>query len=423
MKYQQAIDFLFNQLPVYQNKGAGAYKPGLANALSLVNAFGNPHSRLKCVHVAGTNGKGSTSHTIASVLMAQGYKVGLYTSPHLVDFRERIKVNGDMISEEAVVDFVERYKAMNLGLEPSFFELTTIMAFEHFANSAVDFAVIEVGLGGRLDTTNIITPILSIITNVSLEHTALLGNSIEQIAREKGGIIKPGVPVVIGEAALAERAVFEEIAKRQNAPIVFAQDTPVACVADGMAYTYGRRQGMPASIHSDLCGDFQPKNANTALHAFDYLPVSDEAVAHGMANVAASTGLIGRWSVASVNPTVVYDSGHNPGAWRYLAPRLAEIASRQCAHIVLGFSNDKDVNEIFKSLPKQASYYFVTPSVERGRPASELKEIADQFGLRSSAFASVDEGYRQALAKASADAFVFVGGSFFVISDMLKTQQ
>lgn len=405
---------------MYQNKGAGAYKPGLRTAIDLSAAFGNPHESLRCIHVAGTNGKGSTSHSIASVLMAAGYKVGLYTSPHLVDFRERIKVGGKMIDEASVVDFVERYLSLHLDLSPSFFELTTIMAFEYFAKCKVDFAVIEVGLGGRLDTTNIITPILSVITNVSLEHTALLGSTIEQIANEKAGIIKPGVPVVIGEAAQSERQVFERIATEKGSRAVFAQDTPVDCVKNGEAYIYSRHEGEPVNIHSDLCGDFQPKNANTVLHALDFLPADLSAIRAGMAQVASQTGLMGRWMQLSYSPTVVADAGHNPGAWAYLAPRLNQIAKERNAHLILGFSNDKDVDSIFKLLPKQARYYLVSASVERSYPSSHLLDVAKAHGFDACAFDTVAEGYASALSQATPDDFVYVGGSFFVISDFIN---
>lgn len=420
MNYNETIEFLFGQLPVFQNQGAGAYKPGLDTARKLSEAFGNAHTQFKSVHVAGTNGKGSTSHTLASVLIAQGYKVGLYTSPHILDFRERIRVNGEKIPREAVTDFVDRYLRMNLGLQPSFFELTTIMAFEYFAKEKVDYAVIETGLGGRLDTTNIIEPVLCVITNVSLEHTALLGDTIEQIAAEKGGIIKAGVPVVIGETYGAERGVFERIASEKGAPIVFAQDTPVECECKDDTYTYSLRQGEPTTVKADLQGTCQPKNANTALHALALLPVSEEAIERGMATVCASTGLVGRWTVVADKPTVVFDTGHNPGAWNYLAPQLCEISQRQKLHVVLGFSNDKDVESILRRLPRQAAYYFVTPSVARGREASTLVEIARPLGLDSRAYSTVEAGFKAAMAEAGSHDFVFVGGSNFVLSDILN---
>lgn len=422
MNYSETVDYLFNCLPVFQIEGAGAYKPGLGNAYALSAAFGNPHLGLRAVHIAGTNGKGSTSHTIASVLMAAGYKVGLFTSPHLFDFRERIRINGRMISERAVVDFVDRYLAMDLDVSPSFFELTTIMAFDYFVKEEVDIAVIEVGLGGRLDTTNILTPQLSVITNVSLDHMAQLGDTEALIASEKAGIIKPEVPVVIGEAQGEVREIFSRKAREADAPVVFAEDTPVDYhMVDGRyVYMYQSADGSVIPVQSDLTGVYQPRNMNTVFHALRLMSgINDKAIVEGMANVQEQTGLMGRWmEIRHDSPKVICDTGHNIGAWMYLAPKLAELAEESTLRVVIGFVSDKDVSHIFEILPASAEYYFVTPSVKRGRPSAELLSIARSHGLKARAFDSVMQGYNQALSDSEESDTIFVGGSNYVISDL-----
>lgn len=425
MNYQSTIDYLFNQLPVFQMIGPGAYKPGLTTAYLLSEAFGNPHKAFKSIHVAGTNGKGSTSHSIASVLMAAGYNVGLFTSPHLFDFRERIRVNGEKITEEAVVDFVERFKMMNLDVRPSFFELTTIMAFDYFSKCGVDYAVIEVGLGGRLDTTNIITPILSVITNISLDHTSLLGNTEEAIAQEKAGIIKPGTPVVIGEAKGNVRRVFEDTANVTGAPIIFAEDTPLSYRFDEEGhYVFSlpsdKSDSGAENIVCDLLGEFQAKNINTIIHALSQIKeVNLESIKKGLGNVQESTHLMGRWMhIKKSNPEIVCDTGHNIGAWRYLSERLCRIGEAKRLRIVLGFVSDKDVAPIFAILPKNAEYYFVSPSVKRGRASEELLALATDNNLNGRAFPDVASGFAAALADSGENDFVFVGGSNFVVSDL-----
>ncbi|MCD8385733.1 MAG: bifunctional folylpolyglutamate synthase/dihydrofolate synthase [Bacteroidales bacterium] len=416
MTYQDTIGWLYEQLPMFQRLGAGAYKPGLGTSQALDDAFGNPHRRFKTIHVAGTNGKGSVSHSIASVLMAAGYRVGLYTSPHLFDFRERIRINGQKITEAAVTDFVERYQRLGLDCSPSFFELTTIMAFDYFAQQGGDFAVIEVGLGGRLDTTNIITPELCVITNVSLDHTELLGDTLAQIAGEKAGIIKPGIPVVIGETTPETRPVYARKAEEVGAPITWAEESP-------------------RSVPCDLQGEWQGRNVNTALHALDILfrdvlptPLpsgltADEAIALGMADVAGRTGLMGRWTKLQDNPTVICDTGHNLGAWQYLAPRLARIAQElgergATLRVVLGFANDKDVEHIFPMLPRDAEYYFVQPDVKRARPSASLLALAQSHALTGRDCGPVLTGYHQALAASIPTDTIFVGGSNFVIAEL-----
>lgn len=421
MTYPEVIDFLYTRLPMFQNSGPGAYKPGLATAHTLDDAFGNPHLRFKTIHVGGTNGKGSVSHTIASVLQASGLKVGLYTSPHLVDFRERIRINGEMITQQEVVDFVERFLSCGLDCSPSFFELTTIMAFEHFARHNVDVAVIEVGLGGRLDTTNIITPVLSIITNISLDHVSLLGDTETKIAGEKAGIIKPGVPAVIGEAEGEVRRVFERAAA--GSPIVFAQDHPVTVKDD----KYSISPNGNLVVEFDLKGDYQRANANTIMCALNILrsifPVTEDNIAAGFASVTMQTGLAGRWQCIADKPfRVICDTGHNVGAWEILGPRLQkESENNHTLHMVIGFVNDKDVSHIFDYLPPRARYYFVTPSVARGLESSRLLDISKEKGLTDTeAFASVADGYERALACAKPGDMIFVGGSTFVVADLMQ---
>lgn len=424
--YQATTEWLFEQLPMFHNIGAGAYKPGLDTARLLSKAFGDSHRKFKTVHIAGTNGKGSTSHMLASCLAAAGYRVGLYTSPHLVDFRERMRVDGEMISEREVVDFVRRYRALGLDCQPSFFELTTIMAFDFFARRGVDIAIIETGLGGRLDTTNIITPLLSVITNVTLEHTALLGDTVEKIAAEKAGIIKPCIPVVIGEATDQTRPVFERAAEAAYAPITFAQDHMINCALqpDGR-YAFSVYPKCAATIACDLEGEWQIKNVNTAMAAMRALRedcdlnIPDRAIAQGLANVQSRTGLQGRWMRLDSDPEIVCDTGHNPGAWTYLAPRLEKIASERTLRVVVGFANDKDAEQIFTRLPKNAVYYLVQPACRRARPSAELLEIANACGLQATAYPTVSDGLEAAKADAAPTDMIFVGGSNFVVAEIL----
>lgn len=415
-EYEQTVQWLYEQLPMFSVIGPGAYKPGLDTAHTLDTAFGHPHERFKSIHVGGTNGKGSLSHSLASVLMAAGHKVGLYTSPHLVDFRERIRVNGEMISQQAVVDFVKRYRSLGLGCHPSFFELTTIMAFDYFASQGVDYAIVEVGLGGRLDTTNIITPELSVITNISLDHVALLGDSPAAIAREKAGIIKPGIPVVIGESDGEVKEVFRQKAEAQGSPIVFADEHPLDYRQESDRLVYSWRG---FEVACDLVGSCQHKNAATALAAIGFLPVPVEAILEGLANVQARTGLMGRWMRMACRPETICDTGHNSGAWQYLAPRLAAIAEQRPTRIVLGFANDKDVDAIFAMLPKSAEYYFAAPDVQRARSAESLLELGQANGLTGRAFISVKEAVATARKESASDDFVFVGGSNFVVAEAL----
>lgn len=421
-EYNDAIEFLYMSMPMFQRVGASAYKPGLDTVKLLDEAFGNPHLKYKTIHIAGTNGKGSTAHTIAAILQSAGYRVGLYTSPHLVDFRERIRVNGAMISHEAVVNFVNRYRAMSLDCHPSFFELTMTMAFEHFANEKVDIAVIETGLGGRLDSTNIITPILSIITNISFDHTAFLGNTLTAIAAEKAGIIKPSIPVVIGEAQGEVREVFAKKAQEQHAPISFAEDVNrfnrIETHDNALLYR-GTQYG---DIIGELMGDCQPKNAATILTALPILAksgikITDDAVIDGFAHVTTLTGLMGRWMTLHRNPHVVCDTGHNVGGWQYLSRRLKSIDGT--LHMVIGFVNDKDVSHILGMMPKTAKYYFTNATIERAMPVNQLAEIAAECGLVGSQYPSVEDAYKAALANATPTDTIFIGGSTFIVADLL----
>ncbi|MDE5553886.1 MAG: bifunctional folylpolyglutamate synthase/dihydrofolate synthase [Muribaculaceae bacterium] len=424
MDYQETLDYLFTQTPMFQSIGAGAYKPGLQTVERLSEMFGNQHKKFKTIHVGGTNGKGSTAHTIAAVLQSAGYKVGLFTSPHLVDFRERIRVNGEMISEGEVCDFVDRFIASGgERLNCSFFELTTVMAFEHFAKNEVDIAVIEVGLGGRLDSTNIITPELSVITNISLDHTALLGHTHEEIAKEKAGIIKDGVPVIIGESDGKVREVFAMTAEMRHAPICYADDSDIYTVVERLN-DYILYKGTPwGDIRSELCGDCQTKNAATIMCALLRLGeqgfnIGAEAVAKGFANVCELTGLAGRWMKVGENPSVICDTGHNIGGWRYLAERLRAYGNK--LHMVIGFVNDKDVSGILAMMPREAHYHFVRPSVPRGLDAEDLSKKAADAGLKGSVSPSVEEGYKIALSQAKEGDTIFVGGSTFVVADLMS---
>lgn len=431
MDYNQTLDFLFNRLQSFHNDGATAYKPGLDKALKLSAAFGNPHRKLRVVHVAGTNGKGSTAHTIASVLMAAGLRVGLYTSPHLVDFSERIRVDGEVISHEEVVDFVNRFISSGLeNLDPSFFELTTIMAFEHFVRHNVDIAVIEVGLGGRLDTTNIVSPVLSIITNISYDHIALLGNTLSEIAGEKAGIIKHGVPVVIGRRNNETDGVFIAKAKAEDAPIVFASDTHPfdKCETKTTSKVYfGTKWG---TVESPLVGGCQVENMATILTALDILDntgvvaLDADAVIRGIADVVRNTHLMGRWMQLSEKPLVITDTGHNVDGWRFISEQLKRYLPRPLM-IVLGFVSDKDYGEIMKMLPRDATYFFVSPSVRRAATADNVASAARKAGLVGTIYADVVDGYQAAL-RAAAEVddespVIYVGGSTFVVADLLST--
>ena len=416
MTYNQAVQYLFDSAPMFQNVGAAAYKEGLGGTLFLDEHFGHPHRSYRTIHVGGTNGKGSVCHTLAAILQAQGYRVGLYTSPHLVDFRERIRVNGKMISKKRVIEFVEDLKASLLEgrLEGgySFFELATALAFKYFEEQKVDFAVIEVGLGGRLDCTNIITPILSVITNISFDHVQFLGDTLPKIASEKAGIIKPGIPVCIGENINPEvKAVFQNKADEVGAPISFAEESPLQPPLWGSDFK-------PA-----LTGLCQEKNTRTILTSVRLLQeegieISDKAIKRGFAEVCTMTGLMGRWQILSKKPLTICDTAHNVGGLEYIFRHLASIP-HQRLHLVIGMVSDKDVNTVLTLVPKDAICYFTQASVNRAMPAEELTRRANAIGLQGTTYTDVASAYDTALSNASADDIIYIGGSTFVVADLL----
>lgn len=403
MNYQETIEYLYHAAPTFQKVGAAGYKEGLDNTLALDEHFGHPHQQYKTIHVAGTNGKGSCSHTIAAILQAAGMKVGLYTSPHLVDFRERIKINGQCVSKEYVIDFVEQERAFFEPLHPSFFEITTAMAFKYFADEKVDIAVIEVGLGGRLDCTNIITPILSVITNISKDHTQFLGNTLHEIAGEKAGIIKRGVPVVIGETVPETKEVFLEKASQMEAPILFAEDFDISKYQD---YDF------------QLKGSYQEKNRRTILCAAHQLELPEEAIRQGMLEVCQTTGLMGRWQQLQSTPTVICDTGHNVGGWEYLSEQIRKQSCRQC-RIVFGMVDDKEIDKVMAMLPKDAVYYWTQAETKRAVDVSQVKALGDSLSLQGTSYPDVLTAYHAALNEAAADDFIFVGGSSYVVADLL----
>lgn len=437
MTYKETTEYLFKSTPVFEKVGASAYKPGLDTTMALDDHLGNPHRSFKTIHVAGTNGKGSVSHTLAAILQSAGHRVGLFTSPHLVDFRERIRVNGEMISEEEVIGFVEEHRAFFEPLHPSFFELTTAMAFWYFKEQKVDIAVIETGLGGRLDSTNIITPILSVITNISFDHTQFLGNTEELIASEKAGIIKKGVPVIIGETNAHTRPVFARTAFERQAPIIFAEDDPILVGNLGKdtecpAYVVnlrvqdGKRFG-ENRVAYELHGDYQEKNANTILWACNVLEregwiegLGD--IREGFEHVCEMTGLVGRWQRLQENPVVICDTGHNVGGWEYLS---AQLKRQDCdtLRIVFGMVDDKDIDTVLGMMPLHAVFYFTQASTHRAIPAEKVAEKAEAHGLHGMVFHSVAEAYQTALNDASPRDFIFVGGSSYVVADLLASIQ
>lgn len=410
---------------MFERIGASGYKAGLDNTLALDKHFGHPHKKFLTIHVAGTNGKGSCSHTIASVLQEAGYKVGLYTSPHLVDFRERIRVNGKPISEQYVIDFVEHERAFFEPLHPSFFELTTAMAFKFFADEKVDVAVIEVGLGGRLDCTNIITPDVSIITNISFDHVQFLGDTLAKIASEKAGIIKPNIPVVIGETTPETKPVFISKAEEQNAPIIFAEEQDEVmgeCILAKGGFDYQTKTfGL---ITAELGGLCQTKNTRTIIEALKQLigkgyRITRQNVADGFASVCKNTGLMGRWQKLSDKPKVICDTGHNVGGIQYIVKQL-ELQEYDNLRIVMGMVNDKDISTVLSMMPKHAVYYFTQASVKRAMPCHDFKAKAAGYGLEGDAYPTVRQAYEAALHDASQNDLVFVGGSSFIVADLLS---
>lgn len=427
MNYNEAISFLYNQTPQFEKIGAAAYKPELDTTRRLDDAFNNPHRNYKTIHIAGTNGKGSTAHTLAAILQSAGYRTGLYTSPHLVSFRERMRVDGEMITEQEVTDFIDRYNALDFSGKPSFFELTTIMAFDFFARHNVDIAVIETGLGGRLDSTNIITPALSIITNISKDHTAQLGDTLPEIASEKAGIIKPGVPVVTGGIADDLKHIFEQKAKECGSHLHCSDDIRNRLrhrliTADNknlLEYT-----GTPfGTLRSDLTGDYQPENMATVITAVEVLnrngiAVAEAGVRRGMERTCELTGLTGRWSIFPGKPSLIIDTGHNPGGWQILSRRIAGIKN-----IIIGFVKDKDVTSILELLPPDHRYYFTAPSIPRGLPATELAALAAKAGLKGEVYNNVRDAIKAASSAAVNEQYIFLGGSNYLAGEALEYLQ
>lgn len=425
MNYSETLTYLYNSAPLFQHIGKDAYKEGLTNTHLLDEHFGHPHHNFRTIHVAGTNGKGSCSHTIAAVLQAAGYKTGLYTSPHLIDFRERIRVNGQPISQEFVVDFVEQHRAFFEPLHPSFFELTTAMAFLYFAQEEVDIAVIEVGLGGRLDCTNIIHPDLCVITNISFDHVQFLGNTLAKIATEKAGIIKPQTPVVIGETTPETKPVFLQKATEMQAPIHFAEEEQFV---QQVEYTKDGHCLYQTTNYPDLIGELggfcQEKNTNTILSALQCLQqagyhINESHIREGFANVCKLTGLMGRWQRLEEHPTIICDTGHNVGGISYITKQLA-IQKYDKLHLVIGMVNDKDISGVLKLLPSEASYYFTQASVQRALPAGKVKELAQTFNLHGEAYPDVKSALIAAKEKAAPEDLIFIGGSSFIVADLLK---
>lgn len=431
MNYQDTLKYLFERLPMFHRVGQAAYKNNLENTLKLDEIFGHPHRKFKTVHVAGTNGKGSVSHMLAAVFQAAGCKTGLYTSPHLKDFRERIKINGEMISEVEVVQWIEKYPVANnlWNLEPSFFELTVAMAFDFFAKNEVDIAIIEVGLGGRLDSTNIITPEISIITNIGFDHVNLLGDTLEKIAAEKAGIIKKNIPVVIGETHNETKKVFQEIAAAKQAPIYFADVEYVASYSmlgiDGRQMMNIVKNGNIEypDLKLDLTGIYQLKNVPVVIKALDLLTengwrISKENIYIGLKDAAKTTGLMGRWQIIGHNPLIICDTGHNEDGIKMVISQLKNTAYKTL-HFVLGVVSDKNPDPVLKILPVDAVYYYTRAAIPRAMDEKELAQKAAGFGLKGTSYSSVLEAFNMAKLNAGKNDLIFIGGSTFVVAEIL----
>jgi len=428
MNYSETLEWMFNKLPMYQRIGAAAYKADLNNTIQLLDLLDNPHNSFKSVHVAGTNGKGSVSHTLASVFQEAGYKTGLYTSPHLRDFRERIRINGEMIPEENVVQFIDNYKDKFEAMELSFFEMTVGMAFDYFRKEKVDIAIVEVGMGGRLDSTNLITPELSIITNIDFDHTKFLGDTRAKIAYEKAGIIKPGIPVVIGETHPETEQVFIDKAKECGSPIYFA-DQIFDC--DKIYFESFTEQKFDVWKNSELymealeiplMGNYQQKNLTTVMCAIDLLRskfnLSDDDIRDGIGKVIRNTHLMGRWQILCKDPLTIADTGHNVAGITEVVRQLAEMHYGKL-HFVLGMVNDKDIDSVLQLLPRGAEYYFCKADIPRGLDANILAEKAFDMGLRGQVFESVSHAYRSAVNNARFGDVVFIGGSNFTVAEVV----
>ena len=431
MNYPETLKYLFDRLPMFHRIGQAAYKNSLENTLKLDEIFGHPHRKFKTIHVAGTNGKGSVSHMLASVFQAAGYKTGLYTSPHLKDFRERIKINGIMISEDDVVQWVEKYPVANelWNMEPSFFELTVALAFDYFAKQSVDIAIVEVGLGGRLDSTNIITPEVSVITNISFDHVNLLGDTLEKIAAEKAGIIKKDIPVVIGKTQKETQQVFVETAKTRQTSIYFADLEYVTSYSmlglDGRQILNIERNGEVTypEIKLDLLGHYQKQNVPVVIKTLDIMVekgwnISGENIYNGLANAAKSTGLMGRWQVIGNNPLIVCDTGHNEDGIKMVVNQIKNTPYKTL-HFVFGVVADKNQDAILQLLPKDAVWYFTRADIPRALNEKELAKKASEFGLKGNSYHSVTEAFNAAKINAGENDLIFVGGSTFVVAEIL----
>ncbi len=403
-QYQEAIDWLFIQMPNYQIDGQKAYKPGLDNITKLCAYFGNPQEKIKCIHIGGTNGKGSSSNMLASVLQESGYKVGLYNSPHLIDFTERIKVNGKNCNKEFVFDFIQKLRNIPEDIRPSFFEFTTIMAFEYFEQQQVDFAIIEVGLGGRLDSTNIIKPLVSAITNVQLDHQNILGDTIEEIAGEKAGIIKRGIPIISGDENETVKTIIREKAIKEDAPFIDATL-------------------LNTNLSSDLKGNYQQKNIRVVLALVEalrkqHVTITDQNLEAGLLNVHQNTGFIGRWFEFSKDPLTICDTGHNQAGLEHVFSQLNSIDRHK--HIILGFVNDKKIDEVMGLLPENSEFYFAKPSINRGRHPEDYENLLQEAKIFYKIFNSVQEAYLSAKERCTSEEMIFIGGSNFVVGDFLE---
>lgn len=424
MTYSETLDWLFSQLPMYQREGQAAYKANLDNTLKMDEHFDHPHRQFKTIHIAGTNGKGSVSHMLASVLQEAGYKTGLYTSPHLKDFRERIKINGEMVSEQYVVDFVAQNKELFTEVKPSFFEMTVAMAFKYFADMEVDIAVIEVGLGGRLDSTNIITPMVSVITNISFDHMALLGDTLEKIAGEKAGIIKPGVPAIIGTRDAAYDFVFEKKAAECHTSLQFTSDNWEVKKNSDNSYNLANKDGLIyESLESELKGNYQRKNIPVVLESVialqaQGLAIYEPDVRAGIASVIRTTGLFGRWQQLAAQPYTICDTGHNIDGITEIVFQLATCRYVKL-HFIIGMVNDKDIDSVLQILPKEAIYYFCKASIPRAMDEHQLAEKAYARGLRGNTYPTVAEAYAAARHVATPDDMIYIGGSTFVVAEVI----
>ena len=429
MTYKETLDFLYSQLPAYHRIGKAAYKNNLDNTIALDEYFGHPHQKYMTIHIAGTNGKGSVSHMIASVLQEAGYRTGLYTSPHLKDFRERIKINGEMITEKDVISFTEDHSGIIDSVHPSFFEMSVAMAFNYFAQKNIDIAVIEVGLGGRLDSTNILSPVVSVITNIGHDHMDLLGNSLEKVAREKAGIIKSGVPVVIGETKPETRDVFLLYANNSGSDIYFAEENYI-CRLEEMDINFGGRSFTVHEVNGSnyfrgiipLTGDYQQANLGTLFQLFmcleKKLKLNERDLIDGISNVIKNTGFQGRWQVIGKNPLIVCDTGHNREGLEYVMKQIKQISVTKC-HLVIGFVSDKDLETVLPLFPINAEYYFTKAAVPRAMDENKLMSEASRFGLHGNSYASVNEAFNAALKCSVPTDLIFVGGSTFVVAEVI----